>query len=197
MATKAQALKHPNWRMGAKITVDSATMMNKGLEIMEAVHLFGLSPAQVDVVIHRESIIHSLVEFEDHSVLAQLGLPDMRIPIQYAFTYPNRMPSLVKPLDFTKLRALTFDRPDEETFTCMRACKRAIAAGGLRPAAANGANEEAVKLFLEDRIGFSEIGELVESAMERQADCKDYSLDDVFEADAAARRYVRDQVKNH
>ena len=180
--------------MGAKVTIDSATMMNKGLEIIEAVWLFGLSSQQVDVVVHRESIVHSLIEYRDHSVIAQLGLPDMRIPIQYALTWPCRYPSPVERLDLTKIGALHFAEPDEETFRCLKACRRAIERGGLAPAAANGANEEAVQLFLQQKISFLEIGDLVTEAMERQPDCRDYHLADVRLADEEARRYVRRAV---
>ncbi|HIS69591.1 MAG TPA: 1-deoxy-D-xylulose-5-phosphate reductoisomerase [Candidatus Gallacutalibacter stercoravium] len=192
--TPQQALQHPNWNMGAKVTIDSATMMNKGLEIIEAVWLFGLSSQQVDVVVHRESIVHSLIEYRDHSVIAQLGLPDMRIPIQYALTWPCRYPSPVERLDLTKIGALHFAEPDEETFRCLKACRRAIERGGLAPAAANGANEEAVQLFLQQKISFLEIGDLVTEAMERQPDCRDYHLADVRLADEEARRYVRRAV---
>lgn len=192
--TPQQALQHPNWNMGAKVTIDSATMMNKGLEIIEAVWLFGLSSQQVDVVVHRESIVHSLIEYRDHSVIAQLGLPDMRIPIQYALTWPRRYPSPVERLDLTKIGALHFAEPDEETFRCLKACRRAIERGGLAPAAANGANEEAVQLFLQQKISFLEIGDLVTEAMERQPDCRDYHLADVRLADEEARRYVRRAV---
>ena len=192
--TAKEALNHPNWDMGNKITIDSATMMNKGLEIIEAVWLFGLSSQQVDVVVHRESIVHSLIEYRDHSVIAQLGLPDMRIPIQYALTWPCRYPSPVERLDLTKIGALHFAEPDEETFRCLKACRRAIERGGLAPAAANGANEEAVQLFLQQKISFLEIGDLVTEAMERQPDCRDYHLADVRLADEEARRYVRRAV---
>ena len=150
--TKADALKHPNWNMGAKITIDSATLMNKGLELIEAVWLFGLPPEKIQIVVQRQSIVHSAVQYSDNSIIAQLGVPDMRIPIQYALTYPARVPGVVPELDFTTLKLLTFDVADEETFRCLAACKKAIKKGGLGPCAANGANEEAVKLFLEDRL---------------------------------------------
>ena len=150
--TKADALKHPNWSMGAKITIDSATLMNKGLELIEAVWLFGLPPEKIQIVVQRQSIIHSMVQFSDNSVLAQLGVPDMRIPIQYALTWPQRCPGPAPELDFTQLKSITFDVADDETFRCLAACKRAIGKGGLAPCAANGANEEAVRLFLEDKI---------------------------------------------
>lgn len=189
--TPEQALKHPNWNMGAKVTIDSATLMNKGLEIMEACWLFGLPGEQVDVVVHRESLVHSMVEYQDNSIIAQLGVPDMRIPIQYALTWPQRMASPVEQLDFIKYGTLTFREPDMETFTCLRACRRALARGGLAPAAANGANEEAVRLFLKHRISLPRIGELVTQAMEHQPDVKQIaSVDDILNADAAAREFV-------
>jgi len=192
--TKSDALKHPNWDMGAKITIDSATLMNKGLELIEAVWLFDLSPRQVEIVVHRESVIHSAVEYVDNSVIAQLGVPDMRIPIQYALTYPQRCPCPVEPLSLTRYGKLTFFEPDAETFICLKACIRAIEAGGLAPVAANGANEQAVKLFLEDKIGFLQIGELVMRAVEEQRHIGDYTLKDVLAADKAARELVMKQV---
>ncbi|MDO4748829.1 MAG: 1-deoxy-D-xylulose-5-phosphate reductoisomerase, partial [Eubacteriales bacterium] len=193
--TVAQALNHPNWSMGAKITIDSATMMNKGLEIIEAACLFDMSPDSIDVVVHRESIIHSMIEFVDNSVLAQLGLPDMRIPIQYAITYPERYESPVGSLDFSKISSMTFFEPDYETFKCLSACKKAMARGGIIPAVANGANEIANKLFRENRISFLEIGELVSSAVDTFTYKEATSLSDVLEADKAAREYVYNCVK--
>ena len=189
--TKADALKHPNWNMGAKITIDSATLMNKGLELIEAVWLFGLPEDKVQIVVQRESIIHSAVQFADNSVIAQMGVPDMRIPIQYALTWPDRLPSPVPELDFAALKSLSFDVADEETFRCLAACKKAIRKGGLAPCAANGANEEAVRLFLEDKIGFLDIGRLVEGVVDSQAFGGDYTLQDVYDCDAMARSYVR------
>lgn len=189
--TKADALKHPNWNMGAKITIDSATLMNKGLELIEAVWLFGLPEDKVQIVVQRESIIHSAVQFADNSVIAQMGVPDMRIPIQYALTWPDRLPSPVPELDFTALKSLSFDVADEETFRCLAACKKAIRKGGLAPCAANGANEEAVRLFLEDKIGFLDIGRLVEGVVDSQAFGGNYTLQDVYDCDAMARAYVR------
>lgn len=188
--TKANALRHPNWAMGAKITIDSASLMNKGLELIEAVWLFGLRPEQVQIVVQRQSVIHSMVQFSDHSILAQLGVPDMRIPIQYALTWPQRGAAIAPELDFTQLRQLTFDTADEETFRCLAACKKAIAKGGLGPCAANGANEEAVRLFLEDKIPFLKIGELVEGIVDSEAWGGTYTLDDVYECDRMARAYV-------
>ena len=189
--TKADALKHPNWNMGAKITIDSATLMNKGLELIEAVWLFGLPPEKIQIVVQRQSIVHSAVQFSDHSVIAQLGVPDMRIPIQYALTYPKRVPGVVPELDFAALKVLTFDVADEETFRCLAACKKAIKKGGLGPCAANGANEEAVKLFLEDKIGFLDIGRLVEAVVDSDSFGGEYTLSDVYECDRMAREFVR------
>ena len=189
--TAADALKHPNWDMGAKITIDSATMMNKGLELIEAVWLFGLPPEKIQIVVQRQSIVHSAVQYSDNSIIAQLGVPDMRIPIQYALTYPARVPGVVPELDFTTLKLLTFDVADEETFRCLAACKKAIRKGGLGPCAANGANEEAVKLFLEDKIGFLDIGRLVEAVVDSDSFGGDYTLADVYECDKMARAFVR------
>ena len=189
--TKSDALKHPNWNMGAKITIDSATLMNKGLELIEAVWLFGLPPEKIQIVVQRQSIVHSAVQYSDNSIIAQLGVPDMRIPIQYALTYPARVPGVVPELDFTTLKLLTFDVADEETFRCLAACKKAIKKGGLGPCAANGANEEAVKLFLEDKIGFLDIGRLVEAVVDSDSFGGDYSLADVYECDKMARAFVR------
>ncbi|MEG2288006.1 MAG: 1-deoxy-D-xylulose-5-phosphate reductoisomerase, partial [Ruthenibacterium sp.] len=188
--TRADALKHPNWSMGEKITIDSATLMNKGLELIEAAWLFALPAEKIQIVVQRQSVIHSMVQFSDNSVLAQLGVPDMRIPIQYALTWPQRMAGCAPELDFTQLKNLTFDTADEETFRCLPACKRAITKGGLAPCAANGANEEAVKLFLEDKIPFLKIGELVEGVVDSEPFGVPYTLSDVYECDAAARAYV-------
>ena len=192
--TRADALKHPNWNMGAKITIDSATLMNKGLELIEAVWLFGLPPEKIQVVVQRQSIIHSMVQFSDNSILAQLGVPDMRIPIQYALTWPDRFPGCAPELDFTQLKSITFDVADEETFRCLAACKKAIAKGGLGPCAANGANEEAVRLFLEDKIGFLDIGRLVEAVVDSDSFGGSYTLDDVYECDRMARQFVLSHI---
>ena len=188
--TPEMALKHPNWDMGARITIDSATMFNKGLEIIEAKWLFNMEPKDIDVVVHRESVVHSLIEYVDNSVIAQLGVPDMRIPIQYALTYPNRYPSPVKELSLTDYMNLTFYSADENTFKCLASCKKARSRGGLAPAAINGADEEAVKLFLSGKISFTDIGDIVTEAMENQKDKSNIILDDVLEADRAAREYV-------
>jgi 1-deoxy-D-xylulose-5-phosphate reductoisomerase len=190
--TVEQALKHPNWSMGAKITIDSATMMNKGLELIEAVWLFGVDPSQVDIVVHRQSIIHSLIEYTDNSVIAQLGVPDMRIPIQYALTYPERYPSPVKQLNLEDFGTLTFAKPDYETFACINLCRKAITDGGLYPAAANSANEEANKLFREGKISFMQIPELIESVMKSAVQAEEYNLEDVLETDCFARKMVRE-----
>ena len=192
--TKADALKHPNWNMGAKITIDSATLMNKGLELIEAVWLFGLPEDKIQIVVQRESVIHSAVQFADHSVIAQMGVPDMRIPIQYALTWPDRLPSPVPELDFAFMTKLTFGTADEETFRCLAACKKAIRKGGLGPCAANGANEEAVRLFLEDKIGFLDIGRLVEGVGGSDSFGGDYTLADVYECDKMARSYVLSHI---
>ena len=192
--TLAQALKHPNWSMGAKITVDSATMMNKGLELIEAVWLFGVRPSQIEVVVHRESVVHSAVEFVDNSVIAQLGVPDMRIPIQYALTWPARYPSPVQKLSLPDYGKLTFSKPDEDTFRCIALCRSAIERGGLYPCIANGANEEANALFRGGKIGFLDIADLVAGALESVPSKETYTLDDVFDADGAARAYVREHI---
>ena len=187
--TREQALRHPNWDMGAKITIDSATMMNKGLEVMEASWLFDLPEHRIDVVVHRESVIHSMVEYQDNAVVAQLGVPDMAVPIQYALTYPRRMPSPAGELDLCALGKLTFYPPDREAFPCLELCREALRRGGLVPAAANGANEQAVALFLEGKIGFLDIPRLVEAAMDRQAPGV-VTLETVLEADQEARAFV-------
>ena len=192
--TKEDALRHPNWNMGAKITIDSATLMNKGLELIEAVWLFGLPPEKIQIVVQRQSIIHSAVQFSDHSIIAQLGVPDMRIPIQYALTWPERGGPVAPELDFAALKVLTFDVADEETFRCLAACKKAIAKGGLGPCAANGANEEAVKLFLEDKIGFLDIGRLVEAVVDSDAFGGSYDLADVYQCDRMARAFVHSHL---
>ena len=192
--TVEQALDHPNWSMGSKITIDSATMMNKGLEIIEAAWLFDTDPDDIEVVVHRESIIHSMVEFTDNSVLAQLGVPDMRIPIQYAITYPERVPSLVPEIDWKTLSKMTFYSADEETFKCLAACKKAMKKGGLYPAVANGANEVANLLFRQRKISFLDVGELVSSAVDTLRVGTAACLDDVLEADRLAREFVYNNI---
>ena len=190
--TVEQALNHPNWSMGAKITIDSATMMNKGLEVIEAAWLFDMSPDDIEVVVHRESIIHSMIEFTDNSILAQLGLPDMRIPIQYAITYPERYPSPVGEIDWKTLSQMTFFSADEVTFKCLSACKRAMQKGGLYPAVANGANEVANAMFRKGEITFLDIGESVSAAVDTLNVGKASCLEDVLEADRTAREFVKD-----
>ena len=188
--TVADALNHPNWSMGAKITIDSATMMNKGLELIEAAWLFDMPADKIDIVVHRQSIIHSLVEYVDNSVIAQLGVPDMRIPIQYALTYPERYESPVKQLDLTDFGTLTFEKADEETFSCIRYCKEAISRGGTATAIANSANEEANRLFREGKISFLQISDLVGEALESIPVKDDYTLEDIFETDINTRNFV-------
>ena len=191
--TVQDALRHPNWSMGAKITIDSATMMNKGLELIEARWLFDVDPKDIDIVVHRESVVHSLIEYTDHSVIAQLGVPDMRIPIQYALTWPERLPSPVPRLDLAAYQKLTFFAPDYETFPCMTYCREAITRGGLYPAAVNAANEEAVALFLAGRIGFTAIPRLVASALDLTLPAGD-TAEAVLEADRHVREIVRAAV---
>lgn len=189
-----EALNHPNWSMGAKITIDSATMMNKGLEIIEAYWLFSVPVENIDVVVHRESIIHSLVMYDDNSVIAQLGVPDMRIPIQYAITYPNRFESPVKELDLAEVATMTFAKPDEETFKCMACCKKALKIGKTAPAIVNGANEAANQLFRDNKISFLEIGDLVEKSLENVPIVEPKTLEDVLNADKLAREFVINSV---
>ena len=188
--TKADALRHPNWKMGPKITVDCATLMNKGLEVIEAMRLYRLPLEQVSVVIHRQSIVHSLVEYRDGAVLAQLGTPDMRLPIRYAMTYPNRGVNPAEPLDLLTCPPLTFAAPDRETFPCLRLAEEAATEGGTACAILNGANEEAVRLFLADRVGFHDIHRLVAKARAEVPVVQDPSLEEILAADAAARRSV-------
>lgn len=189
--TKADALKHPNWKMGEKITVDCATLMNKGLEVIEAMRLYGLPLEQVDVVIHRQSIVHSLVECVDGAVMAQLGSPDMRLPIQLALTYPHRTDCSVAPLDLTSCGPLTFAKPDLESFPCLALAMRCAAKGGNACAVMNGANEAAVSMFLEDRIGFYDIYDLVCGAVEAVPYVEKPTLEQILESDKLARQYVQ------
>lgn len=188
--TREQALKHPNWSMGAKITIDSATLMNKGLELIEAVWLFAARPEQVEIVVQRQSIIHSAVEFEDGAIIAQLGSVDMRLPIQLALTYPKRLPCPAKRLSLFDVGELTFGRADEDTFTCLAAAKKAIAMGGNAPCIINCANEAAVSLFLRDKIRFLDIGDAVNSALADVKYIADPSLDEILETQTAAEKYV-------
>ena len=191
--TVKDALNHPNWSMGAKITIDSASLMNKGLEVIEAVHLFGVPASQIEVLVHRQSILHSAVELSDGAVIAQLGTPDMKLPIQYALTYPER-DMCFEQLDLFKIGSLTFERPDCDTFRLLPLCIEAINRGGLYPTAINGANEESVKLFLEGKIKFLQIAELNEKAMNLCENKKDFTVEDIFAADETARRIVREAI---
>ena len=188
--TKEQALHHPNWSMGAKITIDSASMMNKGLELIEAMWLYDVEPDDIDIVVHRESIVHSAVEFEDGSVIAQMGNPDMRLPIQYALTYPERVPCKVPRMSLAEVAKLTFYAPDYEAFPALNLAKHAASLKGDRGAVLNGANEAAVGLFLNGKIGFTDIAERVAYALDTIPYKKDITLDDVLAADKAAREIV-------
>ena len=185
-----QALAHPNWSMGRKITIDSATLMNKGLEFIEAIWLFDLKPEQIEIIVQRESVVHSAVEYMDNSVIAQLGVPDMKIPIQYALLYPERIDCPTKHLSLADYGTLSFDRPDYETFDCLRACIKAITIGGTKPAIVNGANEVAVAAFLDGKIKFLKIGELVMRALEDIKETDITCVEDVLKADSMAREYV-------
>lgn len=190
-----QALAHPNWSMGRKITIDSATLMNKGLEFIEAIWLFDLKPEQIEIVVQRQSVIHSAVEFMDNSVIAQMGVPDMKIPIQYALLYPDRLDCPTKHLSLTDYGTLSFDKPDYDTFDCLTACIKAITIGGTKPAIVNGANEAAVAAFLDGKIKFLKIGELVTKALENIKETDITCVQDVLDADKAAREYVREQIE--
>ncbi len=184
---KEQALKHPNWTMGAKITIDSSTLMNKGLEVIEAQWLFDLQPHQIDVIVHPQSIIHSLVQFQDGSLKAQLGLPDMKLPIQYALGYPQRLPADFPRFHFSQFPNLTFEAPDKETFRCLQLAYDAMSAGGSLPCVMNAANEIAVSLFLQDKIGYLEIAQLVESVMKHHTLIDNPTLNDLFQTDHWSR----------
>ena len=191
--TCRQALKHPNWAMGAKITIDSATMMNKGLELIEAMRLYSLPMEQVDIVVHRQSIIHSLVEFCDGAMLAQLGTADMRIPIQLALTWPDRMACIAPKLDLLTCGDLTFAAPDEENFPCLSLARQAVKAGGTACAVLNGANEVAVSLYLQEKIGFYGVSDLVSAALDAVDSAVEPTLEAVLQADRAARRVVNER----
>ena len=188
------ALKHPNWSMGQKITIDSSTMVNKGLEVIEAKWLFDLKPERIEIVVHKQSVMHSAVEFNDNSVIAQMGVPDMKIPIQYAILYPERMECSCRPLSLTDYGTLTFEKPDYKTFRCLSACIEAIGKGGAYPCIVNGANEEAVKHFLNGKIGFLDIGKLAGSSVESFSYREITSYEDVIEIDKAARDFVNSRV---
>ena len=190
-----KALQHPNWNMGAKITVDSATMMNKGLEVIEASWLFDCSDEDIDVLIHRESIIHSMIQLKDNAVIAQLGVPDMRIPIQYALTYPERMPSPTEQLDLSEITNLSFYKPDYENFKCINICKEAISRGGLYPTIVNAANEVAVELFLTGKIGFLDIERCVSEATKMKNVGELKSISSILEIDKKTRNFVLNYFK--
>ena len=192
--TVADALRHPNWHMGPKITVDSATLMNKGLEFIEAMRLFGVTPDDIQVVVHPQSVIHSMVELVDGTVIAQLGVPDMGLPIQLALTWPERCPSMFDRLDFTKLGALTFEAPDLENFPCLRLAMDCARRGGTAGCVMSAANEEAVHLFLKEKLGFNRIYDMAAAAVEKLAGADASTLDVILDADAAARRYVHETV---
>ena len=191
VVTKADALRHPNWKMGEKITIDCATLMNKGLEVIEAMRLYDLPLEQVDVLIHRQSIVHSMVEFVDGAVMAQLGSPDMRLPIQLAMTYPERLPCPAPALDLTACGALTFTAPDMEAFPCLALARECAQKGGTACPAMNGANEEAVAMFLHDEIGFYDIYKLVKSAVDAVPFIQSPTLEEILDADRLARAAVR------
>lgn len=192
--TVEQALCHPNWSMGSKITVDSATLMNKGLEFIEAKWLFDVSPEQIEIVVHRQSVLHSAVEYKDHSVIGQMGVPDMKIPIQYALLYPERLECDVKSLSLTDYGKLTFEKPDYDTFECLSTCIKAAKSGGGAACAANSANEEAVKLFLDRKISFLRIGELVAAAAENSPYSEPDNYTEVMECDKWAREFVHSNI---
>jgi 1-deoxy-D-xylulose-5-phosphate reductoisomerase len=193
--TRDQALKHPNWNMGAKITIDSATLMNKGLEVIEAKWLFGVDASKIEVVVHPQSVIHSMVQFEDGSIKAQMGLPDMKLPIQYALGYPNRLPSDFLRFDFTRYPSLTFEKPDTETFVNLALAYKALEKGGNMPCILNAANEVAVQAFLEEQIGFLEIPEVVAACMAKVPYIANPAYDDYVQSDAQARRLAGEATK--
>jgi len=192
----SDALKHPNWSMGSKITIDSATLMNKGLEIIEAMWLFNIPLSKIEVVVHRESIIHSMVEFIDNAIIAELGEPDMRVPIQFALTYPYRKPTDVKPLDFSTLSNLSFAKPDLETFRCLKYCIEAAEIGGTMTAAVNAANEVAVDLFLKEEIHFLDIDKIIKKVLNFHKSINNPEINDIIKTDSEVRQYVRENYKN-
>ena len=192
--TPEMAVRHPNWSMGNKITIDSATLMNKGLEFIEAKWLFDLTPEQIEIVVHRQSVVHSAVEYQDCSVIAQMGVPDMKIPIQYALLYPERLPCPTKHLSLTDYGILTFEKPDMETFSCLKTAIAAITTGGTAPCIVNGANEVAVAAFLSGKIRFLDIGALAQKAMEMIPATKIETYEDVMRADTKAREFVRNTI---
>ncbi len=192
--TAEEALRHPNWNMGGKITIDSATLMNKGLEVIEAKWLFSADVSQIEIVVQRESIIHSMVEFADGAVIAQLGTPDMAIPIQLALTYPKRLPSPAKPIDFRTLKSISFAEPDAKTFKCLSLALSAAKSGGSLPAVMNAANEEMVYKFLHGEVKFTDIADITERAMKAHENIQNPSLDEIFECDAWARNFVKEVI---
>lgn len=193
--TLKEALNHPNWNMGAKITIDSATMMNKGLEIIEAVHIFGMPQEKIDVVVHRESIVHSMIEYKDGSIIAQMGIPSMKTPIQYALTYPERKPSLLENLDLFKVKQLSFYKPDNNVFEAINICRNAIKQGGNKPIIINSANEEAVGLFLKNRIKFTDITKIIKKCEKHFDYEKINNLNNILDTDKKTRQYVNSIVK--
>ena len=193
--TPAAALKHPNWNMGAKVTIDSASLMNKGFEVIEAKWLFGLAPQQIEVVVHPQSIIHSMVEFADGSIKAQLGVPDMRLPIQYALTYPDRIQSDFGRVDFCSCRSLTFEEPDRQTFRNLNLAYRAMLKGGNMPCILNAANEVAVEAFLQERISFTAMSDLIEECMDKGHFVAQPSLEDYIQTDREIRQEAEERVK--
>ena len=193
--TKAQALKHPNWSMGAKITIDSATMMNKGLEIIEACRLFDVPAKDIEVVVHPESAIHSAIEFYDGSIIAQIGKADMRIPIAFALSYPQRLDNVADPLDFFELGTMHFEKPDPNVFKCLGLAMKAIELGGSYTIVLNAANEEAVAAFLKDRISFTQIGDAVEDALSKHSMTEIKEIDNIFEIEKEAREAVKEYIR--
>ena len=194
--TKKQALKHPNWSMGAKITIDSATMMNKGLEVIEASWLFGIDPSDIEVVVHPQSAIHSAVEFEDGAIIAQIGAPDMHVPIAYALSYPDRLPDAGKKFSFFGLAGMSFEKPDPEVFRCLKLAHKAIEEGRSYPIVLNASNEEAVSAFLADRISFIQIADCVEFALNSHIVTEITSVDDILEVERRCRKTVREYIRN-
>ena len=192
--TKAQALAHPTWNMGDKITIDSATLMNKGFEVIEAKWLFGLTPEQIEVVVHPQSVIHSMVQFEDGAVKAQLGVPDMRLPIQYAFSYPQRLNASFDRLDFKKIREFTFEQPDTDRFPCLALAYEALRRGGNMPCIVNAANEIVNRAFIEDKISYNKISEIISLSMEKIPFSNDSSLDTYLDTDRETRKYAKSLI---
>lgn len=193
--TLQDALKHPNWSMGHKITIDSATLMNKGLEFIEAKWLFDVTPDQIEILVHRQSVLHSAVEYQDYAVIGQMGVPDMKIPIQYALLYPERLPCPTKPLSLTEYGTLTFEKPDYKTFSCLKTAIQAIRLGGAYPCRVNSANEEAVAAFLNGQISFLEISELVQSVLQEFSPSEIHTYEDVVRADQQTRAFIRSQIQ--